>query len=132
MADQKKTPVSGKTDYTKIVAIALAVCAVVALILGINLGNVSGKLKKSVDEAAKLTETVTQKEEEITAITAEKEEAVAAAIAEKEEAVAAVVAEKEEAVAAVTAEKEEAEAAAVYFSDNAEALRIAVDKVIKC
>ena len=97
---EKKSASAGKMDYTKIFAIALAVCAVIALILGVNLGNVSGKLKKSVNEATELQETVTQKEEEIKTITAEKEEAVAAAVAEKEEAVAAVVAEKEEAVAA--------------------------------
>ena len=116
---EKKSASAGKTDYTKIFAIALAVCAVIALILGVNLGNVSGKLKKSVDEATELQETVTQKEEEIKTITAEKEEAVAAAVAEKEEAVAAVVAEKEEAVAAVVAEKEEAVAAAVAEKDEA-------------
>ena len=69
---EKKSASAGKMDYTKIFAIALAVCAVIALILGVNLGNVSGKLKKSVNEATELQETVTQKEEEIKTITAEK------------------------------------------------------------
>ena len=122
---EKKSASAGKTDYTKIFAIALAVCAVIALILGVNLGNVSGKLKKSVNEATELQETVTQKEEEIKTITAEKEEAVAAAVAEKEEAVAAVVAEKEEAVAAVVAEKEEAVKAVVAEKEEAVAAAVA-------
>ena len=102
---------NNQKTLTIVLAIALAVCAILAVVFGVKSNKVSGLLKESTEEAARLTKEVEDNkadaEERIAALMTEKEEAVSAAEAAAEEQLAALTAEKEEAVAAAKAEAEE-------------------------
>ena len=80
---------NNQKTLTVILAIALAVCAILAIFFGVKSGKVSGLLKEADEQTAALTKTVADKESELSALAAEKEEAAAEAQKQLEDAVAA-------------------------------------------